>query len=109
MGNALIHSPRMTEEEILEGISLDLKRQMTHDCVGVLLYNQFTWGYFDRFEMENRASIDIAPLTRIIDTYNRPYILSVNSLPRSISIKFVRFPEKTNPTIPVSSVCIENG
>ena len=95
MGNICVRKSykewEMTDDELLSEIQKEIHKGIEMNLPEIRIANVATYVYFHRFSINNSAIINLDKIKKLIDTYQKPYILSLGR-PYAFIIQFVNFP-----------------
>ncbi len=82
---------KMTDDELLSEIQKEIHKGIEMNLPEIRIANVATHVYFYRFSINNSAIINLDKIKKLIDTYKKPYILTLGR-PYAFIIQFVNFP-----------------
>ena len=83
---------KLTDDELVSEIQKVINKGVEMKLDEICIANAATEEYFNRFSVNGTAQIRLDALKAVIDTYNKPYILSLGR-PYAVIIHFINFPK----------------
>lgn len=87
-----IRVSNLTDDELVSEIQKDINKLVAMNLDEIYIANVATEVYFRRFSVNNTAHIILDKIKAIVDTYNKPYTISLG-IPYAFIIRFVNFPK----------------